>query len=199
MIDVPALDNPEDIQPRAYSIASTPDEEELLFVIKYKEGGRASEWVKQVLEVGTEARIQGPLGKFTINAEDHRDLVFVCTSTGNAPFYSMIRSALAQGDTRQMTLLYGVRSEEDLFWQQEFQAISDEYSNLELHIALSQPSADWSGLTGRVQTVLPELIDSYEDKLYYLCGNPAMTKELKTMLMEEHGVEKKAVHMEGYI
>ena len=199
MIDVPAAGDETDIQPRAYSIASTPEEDEILFVIKYEEGGRASEWIKNVVTEGTEARIQGPLGVFTLDQESKSDLFFICTSTGNAPFYSMIRSALASGDQRQMYLLYGCRSEEDLYWQEELSALADQHENFHMHFALSQPSETWEGLTGRVQTLIPDLVPSFEDTKFYVCGNPEMTKEVKTMLMEEYGVEKKNVHIEGYI
>jgi ferredoxin-NADP reductase len=41
LFDVPLAGKPDDIQPRAYSIASTPTENDLLFVIKLVPNGRA--------------------------------------------------------------------------------------------------------------------------------------------------------------
>ncbi len=75
LFDVPLLTHPDDIQPRALSIASSPNEGELLFAVKLKEGGRASEWVKKTLHEGISARMQGPLGLFTITPEESQRYV----------------------------------------------------------------------------------------------------------------------------
>ncbi|TSC99703.1 MAG: phenol hydroxylase [Candidatus Peregrinibacteria bacterium Greene1014_49] len=62
LFDVPLMENPADIQTRAFSIASAPQEKELLFVAKMKEGGRASRWIAEALNAGSSVRLQGPFG-----------------------------------------------------------------------------------------------------------------------------------------
>lgn len=197
MFDVPSLDDPADIQPRAYSIASTPDEEDLLFIIAYKPGGRASEWLKHSLDVGDEVRMQGPLGAFGIK-EDAQSL-FVCTGTGNAPFRSMISDALKRGFHSRIDMIFGVRSEDRLFWIEEFERLTHEYGNFFFHPTVSQPSDRWTGHKGRVQALFPRVCPSLHRKIVYACGNPEMTTEVKALCLEEHGMDKKKVHIEGYI
>jgi NAD(P)H-flavin reductase len=199
-VNLPLVENPEDIQPRAYSIASHPSENtELTFVLRYKEGGRASRWMDEVLKVGDPVRIQGPLGNFTLNEKTDKAYVFVGTGSGVAPFRSHLLYALdTKGDTRPMHLFFGVRHEEDLFWVEMFDDIAREHQNLHLHISLSQPPPLWKGLTGRVTDIMPTVIKDFSRINAYVCGNPAMVKDVKVWLIE-NGVPKEDVHQEGYV
>ncbi len=199
LFDVPHPQNPADIQTRAFSIASTPAESDLLFIVKLLAGGRASLWFEHVVEEGSTAVIKGPFGNFLLDPDPEKSILFVATSTGNAPFRSQILDALSRGDTRKMDFIYGVRSERDLFWAEEFQALTRTYPNFFLHVILSQPSADWTGHRGRVQTLIPQVTKEFARTLLYACGNPEMTKEVKTRALAEWGLDKKMVHVEGYI
>lgn len=198
LFDVPLIGHPEDIQTRAYSIASSPLEDELLFVFKIKEGGRASRWVMEELKVGDTVRMQGPFGVFTLNRDSDKDWILIATSTGVAPFRSQLVSLL-QEEKRRIDLLYCVRSEEDLFWTDTFESMAKDHPNLQLHITLSKPGPAWKGHTGRVQTLLPNILSGRPNVIVYICGSPEMTKEVKTLCMEEYGLEKRDVHAEGYV
>jgi hypothetical protein len=66
LFDVPLLTNPTDMQARAYSIASTPEDLELLFAIKIVPGGRMSTFVEEALREGTTLTMKGPFGVFEI-------------------------------------------------------------------------------------------------------------------------------------
>ena len=199
LFDVPLIENPEDIQTRALSIASAPQENELLFVAKMKDGGRISRWIEEVLDVGTVATIKGPFGNFKINTETSHEYAFIATSTGVAPFRSMILEALEQGITSRMDLIFGVRSEEDLFWKEECEKLAQDHQNVFVHFALSSPSGEWTGHRGRVQTLVPLIIRNFLQRSVYVCGSPEMTKELKQLCLDEWKVEKKDLHVEGYI
>lgn len=199
LFDVPLLSNPLDIQTRALSIASAPHEPVLRFVNKQKEGGRGSQWIEKVLRAGTEVRIQGPFGNFQVDRETEYEYVFIATSTGVAPFRAHILDAIARKDTRRMDVIFGVRSEEDLFWKQEWEALAHDHPNVFVHIALSQPLEAWKGHKGRVQIAAPQVIHDFSRKSVYVCGSPDMTKEVKQLCLEQWGVEKKDLHVEGYI
>lgn len=199
LFDVALIDHPTDIQTRALSIASSSGEPELLFVNKNKEGGRISRWITEKLQPGMEMRIQGPFGNFLLDAQTDKEYLFIATSTGIAPFRSQVMEALARGDTRRMDIVYGVREEQDLFWKEELEALAQKYDNLFVHIALSQPTSQWTGHKGRVQTLVPLIVKDFSRKSVYVCGSPEMTKELKQTCLEQWGMEKKDLHVEGYI
>jgi ferredoxin-NADP reductase len=199
LFDVALLENPSDIQTRALSIASRPEESELLFVAKMSLGGRISRWIEEKLVIGTEAVIKGPFGFFTLKDEGDRELLWIATSTGIAPFRSMLAEALQKNPRRRIDLIFGARNEEHLFWKEELEQRTQQHENFFLHIALSAPSSSWKGHKGRVQTLVPLIIRDFTNKDVYVCGSPEMTKELKLLCLNDWGVDKKNLHVEGYI
>lgn len=200
LFDVPHPDNPGDIQARAYSIASLPDDPEILLCIKLIDGGRMSRFLVERLKEGeTQLTMKGPFGNFVLQPGTSKEYLFVCTGAGIAPFRSQILESLRAGETRRMDLIFGVRSGEDLFWVDQLEAIAKAHPNFFLHVALSAPTGDWTGHRGRVQTLVPLIVPDLSGKIIYVCGNPDMTKEMKELCLTKWGVEKKDLHVEGFI
>ncbi|NOS67358.1 MAG: hypothetical protein HOO67_03255, partial [Candidatus Peribacteraceae bacterium] len=192
LFDVPLLEKPDDIQTRALSIASTPDESELLFVVKLQEGGRMSRWIEESLQEGSSVTFKGPFGNFTLKPSsgaaappspvstgegtNSGSLLFIATGAGLAPFRPMVLEAAQKFPGRRIDILFGVRSEEDLFWIEWLEETSKKSGNVFSHIALSQGSPSWTGHRGRVQTVAPQVVQNdFTGKSRYVCGNPDMT------------------------
>jgi len=199
LFDVPLVENPTDIQPRAYSIASPPENStELTFAVMNKEGGRATRWVKEMLKIGDSVRIQGPFGVFTLHEKNPKDYIFVATGTGLAPFTSMVPDVLSKGDTRPMHIFFCVRHESDLFYVDELKLLEKNYPNFHAHISISQPTEHWHGLRGRVQEVIPTVIKDFSQIQAYICGSPDMVKGMKEWF-GERGVVKADMHAEGYV
>ena len=199
LFHVPLLHNPSDVQTRAFSIASAPHEDDLLFVAKLKEGGRASEWIAKSLHVGSPVTLQGPFGLFTIKEDRQKDTLFLATSTGVAPFRSQIFDCLHRNDRRTMTMVFGVRAEEDLFWVDTFTALAQRHKTFAFHPALTQGSPSWQGKRGRILHVAREIVEDSSGQQLFVCGNPAMCKEVKEIALSIWKIPKEDVHVEGYI
>ena len=199
LFQIPLIGNPADIQTRAFSVASLPDDPELLFVAKFVPNGRASRWIKDVLKSGDTIAMQGPFGNFLPDPKTAKDYLFIATGTGIAPFRPQILSALRAGDKRRMDLIFGVRTEADLFWIDDFTKLTQDYENFFLHVILNEPSAAWTGHRGRVQVLAEKLITDSAHRSVYVCGNPDMTKDVKRLCLEEWHMPKEDVHVEGYI
>ena len=200
LFDVPLVSKPDDIQPRAYSIASPPSEaHEFTFILRYKPGGRASCWVDQTLREGATVRIQGPLGAFMLDLNTAKEYVLVGTGAGVAPFRSHLKWALEEkGDKRPMYLFFGVRHEEDLFWVEELRNLEASFPNLKVMVSVSQPQGSWTGLTGRVTDVMPNVLRDFSRISAYVCGNTDMVKSVKEWFLGK-GAPKADVHQEGYV
>ncbi|MDP7247711.1 MAG: FAD-dependent oxidoreductase [Candidatus Peribacteraceae bacterium] len=198
LFQVPDIDNPEDFQPRAYSIASTPDEDELMFIVRIVPEGRAGKWFYSMLTEGTDVEMQGPMGNFSLNPDNPKDYLFVGTGVGLAPFISQVRSILTNGESRNIDLVWCTYNENSSFWVEELKAFEEKYSNFNFHLSYTDPPPEWEGLTGRVQQVIPTIPD-FKEKQFYICGNPAMTTDVKKICLEEWGLDKKDIHIEGYI
>jgi ferredoxin-NADP reductase len=198
--DIPDVDKPEAIEPRAYSIASPPSEDsELTFVLDAKEGGRATRYVWEMLKEGDPVRIQGPFGGMQLDTATRKNYVFIATGSGLAPFLSMIRSALEQeGEIRPMDLFFCVRYREHLFWEEKLLALARRHPNFHPHISLTRPSGDWSGLCGRVMETIPAIIDDYTNISAYVCGKPEMVKDVRQWLLGQ-GIPSDDLHSEGYV
>lgn len=199
LFQIPDVINTSDIQPRAMSIASAPHEDELIFAAKLKTGGRISTWIKDILKPKITVDIQGPFGVFALSPTTTKDYLLIATSTGVGPFRSQLLSVLPIDTHRRIDLVFGARSEEDLFWIDQFETLAKQYQNFFLHLALSNPSPSWKGHRGRVQTLVPQIVQDFNNKSVYICGNPEMTKELKQLCLDKWNVPKEDVHMEGYI
>jgi ferredoxin-NADP reductase len=209
LFDVALIENPADVQTRAFSIASAPSEDTLLFVAKMIPGGRASRWIEETLKKGTEVIMKGPFGNFVLaqpqagtpasESRGEGGIVFIATSTGIAPFRSMIVDTLSRGDTRRMDLIFGVKTEKDLFWVTEMESIAREHGNFFMHVTLSEPVTEWKSHRGWVQAIAPQVVKDFSRAELYVCGNPNMTKDVKELALTKWGMDKKQVHVEGYI
>jgi ferredoxin-NADP reductase len=200
LFDVPLIDDPADIQTRAYSIAASPQESDLLFVIKCYQEGRASRWIGKAVDAGTTIRIQGPFGRFFLNRDTTNPYLLVCTGTGIAPFRSHLKWALeTEGDTRKMDLVFGVVRREDFFWIAWLQELEKRFPNLTVHVSTLENDPDWHGETGTVQERIERLVTDPNALSISLCGAPDMVKEVKGLCLNDLGVPKEHVHQEAYI
>ncbi len=199
LFDVPLAEDPTDIQTRAYSIASSPLEKDLLFCVKLKQGGRASTWIEIILQEGASVRIQGPFGLFLLKEADPAH-VFVATGAGIAPFRSQLTWMLeGKKDTRPMHLLFGVRNPEDFFWLEDFEFLANMHKNFTFYPVLSGTEESWTGLRGRVQQHLPRILSAHPESGIYICGAPEMVKDVKDTCLIDFEIPKVRLHAEGYI
>ena len=75
---------------RSYSIASWPDGTNVFeLVIVLLEGGAGTTYLFHEINVGSQLTFRGALGVFVLPDPIERDLFFICTGTGIAPFRSM--------------------------------------------------------------------------------------------------------------
>lgn len=180
------------IAKRAYSIASNPRSPELEFCIKLLPGGLASAYFQQATPESI-LTFTGPQGRF-VCATRGRPMMFVATGAGLGPIMGMITDELKNRGTKEhIELIFGVRSQEDIFWIDRLDALQKEHSNFTYRVTLSQPQGAWPGYSGRVTMHLPE--SSNGDKQFFLCGSPDMVKETREKLMNR-GTDPNDIHFE---
>ncbi len=198
LVQVPLRHDPRDLQPRAYSIASTPAEPDLRLAIKLVPGGRASRWVRDDLEPGSPVVMRGPFGRFTVS-DDPFPILFVATGTGLAPFRSQILSMLANhADNRPIVLVAGAVSRSGFFWGHEWQQWERMHPNLQVHASFLSGEADWHGETGTVQERLERLLPPGGNVSVYACGAVDMVESVKTLCLRR-GIPTARIHTERYI
>lgn len=176
---------------KPYSVLSPPSQKGALdFCVKIIEGGFASEGFKE-MEPGGEFIFKGPLGRFLFD-EQGEDHWFICTGTGMTPFYSMLREHLPKHPQKQFTLLFGVRTRQNLFLHEKLLELAATHHNFSYIPTLSRD--EWDGKTGRVQAHLPA---NLQDKTFYICGLKELVLETQELLLKK-GVAPQNIHFERY-
>ena len=187
---------------RSYSIASPPDGKTIELLIDVSPGGMGSQYFLSSNE-GDTVEALGPVGIFTLATKNPKpNRMFIATGSGIAPLRAMtldsLRKKTALGEVR---LLWGMRHEEDLFWQEEFVQLSRDYANFSYQVVLSKPSEDWHGESGHVEDCLGKGFMIQERDLntweFFLCGGQEMIMETGGYLAGQ-GVAKENIHFEKF-
>ncbi len=180
---------------RAYSLASGPEDPTPELCVKLVEEGPGTHYLYR-LRPGEVFRGFAPYGDFVYEPKADRDVYFIATGTGVAPFRSMVRSkAFLKQPPRSTTVLLGVSHEDELLYDAEFAGMSA----IRWIPAVSRAGAAWQGFRGRVTDYLRQHLNeiSWPEAEFYLCGNGAMIDEVKALLVAR-GVAKDSIHQEIY-
>jgi NAD(P)H-flavin reductase len=169
---------------RPYSIASPPSRPDIDLVLNLVAGGPGSTYLFGLKE-GDETRFNGPAGSFYLREDDSRAHLFVATGTGIAPLRSMLYAFLERGNSRPVSLYWGLRNERDLYYQDELGRLANAHSNFSFITTLSRPESGWAGERGRVTRLVEERITSVQDLAVYLCGNGGMITEVTEILRKK--------------
>lgn len=180
-----------DFRWKSYSILNPPSENgKLDLCVKIIPGGFASEAFKS-MNKGTVLSFRGPLGHLTFDAASSEHW-FIANGTGVVPFYSMIMEYVPHHPQKKCTLIFGVRSQQDLFLHQELKELAEKHKNFHYIPTLSRDA--WEGSMGRVQTHLPQ---DMQNKTFYICGLKEMVLETQELLLSK-GVSKERIRVERY-
>lgn len=193
---------------KPYSIASPPGRHrDLEICIKRVEGGYVSNYCDR-LSGGESFEIRGPIGKFHLKEPIDSDLVFLATGTGVAPFRSMLRGLFPIeprdsawppyrfGTDRQVWLLFGVRHEAEILYEQEFRRMAQRYATFHFIPTISRPR-QWRGETGYVQDHLVTQLHDPAGKQVYVCGLLPMIEAARAGL-KGMGFQREQIHYEIY-
>lgn len=159
--------------PRPYSVASSPNREHIEICVRRVPGGRLTTLLCDDLEAGERIHVRGPFsgsfvgGEFLLQEPSERDVVFLATGTGVAPFKSMIDYAFEEGfdeyddGQRDVWLFLGASWKDDLPYDEQFRTLDDEHANFHYVPTLSRESllTHWDGETAYVQRVFAKYLD----------------------------------------
>jgi NAD(P)H-flavin reductase/ferredoxin len=184
---------------RSYSFASKPGSDGLVsFFVRKVEGGQMSTFLNDQDAVGASVTVDGPLGDFWLRSSN-APLLLVAGGSGLAPLLSILEQAAALNDTRSVTLVFGARTQADLYATAAIEAIATTWKGEFRFVpVLSQAARDetWTGARGLVTDVLPKLVTPTAEA--YLCGPPAMIDAVMVVL-EEAGVAKDHVFADRFL
>lgn len=177
--------------PRAYSIVSTNDDDQLEFLSIAVPDGPLTSHLAQA-DTGSSIWINTKsTGSLTLeHVQPGRHLYMLATGTGLAPFMSLVRSTDAFENFERVILVHSVRHTPALAYREELEARhSDEFRYVPTVTREDFPNMERGADMLRSGQLAEQLdlpaIDPEQDRVM-LCGNPNMNKEM-TEYLEDNG------------
>ncbi|MDO9599303.1 MAG: phenol 2-monooxygenase domain-containing protein [Azoarcus sp.] len=179
---------PGGIGSRAFSIASAPSVAgEIELNIRIVPGGEGTTYVHEKLRAGDRIRIAGPYGRFFVKKSANVPVVFMAGGSGLSSPRSMILDLLEGGFEQPITLVYGQRNRDELYYHDAFLALAETHPNFRYVPALShEPErSGWQAFRGFVHEAAKAAFDNdFRGNKAYLCGPPLMIEACIATLMQ---------------
>lgn len=159
---------------RSYSIASAPEDEQLMITIERLDDGEVSPYLVDDVRPGDPLEFLGPIGGFFVwDEEMGGPLLLVAGGSGVVPLRAMARQRALINSDVPARFLYSARTAEALIYRAELDALAaaDEHFELAYTLTRAQPPG-WTGYARRVDAgMLREVAWTPEDDpAIYLCG-----------------------------
>jgi ferredoxin-NADP reductase len=182
---------------RSYSVASAPgDPSSIELTVERLEEGEVSTFLHDVVEVGDELEVRGPIGGWFTWDGDAPALA-LGGGAGLVPLMSMLRLARARGVGDRFRLLVSVRSPADLLY-------ADELPGAEVTVLYTRAAPDgWPRAAGRLALAdLAELADlaglsADGDLTAYVCGSSGFVEAASHLLLDI-GLQADQVRIERF-
>jgi len=172
---------------RSYSIASAPEDDELVLTVERLEDGEVSSYLVDELRPGDSLELRGPVGGFFVwEAALGGPLLLVAGGSGVAPFRSIVRHHLAVDSDVRLRLLYSARTLDDVLYRDELDRLAASH-DVDIRLTLTREWPDgWSGYRGRIDgALLAEVAWPADERpLVYVCGPTAFVETAASALVD---------------
>ena len=184
---------------RTFSIASPPFENQLMFATRMRDTAFKRSLKK--ITLGTEVRIDSPMGSFTLHKDSAKPAVFLAGGIGITPFLSIVRQADHDQLPHKLHLFCSNRRPEDSPFLDTLQMLEKSNPNFQLVCTMTdmpQSKREWKGETGLInQEMLSRLLTNLQGPIYYIAGPPAMVAGMRKMLVGA-GIDEDDIRTEDF-
>jgi ferredoxin-NADP reductase len=182
-----------------FSIASSPYDEELVVTTRMRD--TVFKRAISMLPIGSPAKIEGPMGSFSLHNNTARPAVFLAGGIGIAPFLSMVSYATEEKLRHPIVLFYANRYLQDAafidaLWKLE--RVNPRFRFVPTLTRSGDNSAGWKGKTGHISPeMLLTQVGIVRGPIYYIAGPPMMVAATRQTL-GELGVEEDDIRTEEF-
>ncbi len=201
-IDITLLNPPEadaEGNVRSFSIVSSPLDGQLTITTRIRD--TAFKRVLKSVPLGTEVKLDGPLGSFTLHKNPAKSAVFLAGGIGITPFLSILRQAFQEKLPHTIYLFYSNRRPEDAPFMDELQRLEEanhHFRFVPTMTAMANSNQSWNGQIGYIdKQMLNKFLPSLNGPIYYIAGPPAMVAALRQMLVAA-GVDEDDIRAEDF-
>ena len=188
---------------RSFSMANAPSRpSNLRFVIKRYPEGAFSALLDDGLRIGQALSARGPFGTCFRREDRPGPMILVGGGSGMSPLWSIISDHVESGEDRPVRFFYGARTRRDLFFLDEFAALTARLPDFRFIPALSHATADdeWTAELGFIHDVVARTLraEAFDGEIdAYSCGPPPMIDAVLPVL-QMAGVEPERIYFDKF-
>ncbi len=172
---------------RSYSIASAPEDDELVLTVERLADGEVSPYLVDELRPGDELELRGPVGGYFVWEESFGGpLLLVGGGSGVVPLRAMLRHHRAVGSSVPARLLYSARTLDDVIYRDELSNLEAEDTvDVRFTLTREQPEG-WEGYAGRINGALLDDVSwpASDRPLTYVCGPTSFVETAASALVD---------------
>ncbi len=166
---------------RYLSLASAPDEKEVMVAVKIDTPSSTFKQALAKLTPGAVLEATTVNGKFTLPEDTTRPCVLIAGGIGITPFRSMIKELLLRQESRPIRLLYAASTPEDFAFRDLF-AEAEQYG-VKTTLLPSTATSGWRGDVGHITTsTLRDLATGADRPLYYVSGSAPFVEHCQSLI-----------------
>ena len=181
-----------------FSIASSPCEKELVVTTRMR--NTDFKQAISMLPIGSRARIEGPMGSFSLHKNTARPAVFLAGGIGVAPFLSMLSFATTEKLRHPIVLFYANRYLEDAAFIDTLWKLERANPRFRFVPILTRVGSN-NGLKGKTGYISSELLVTHvgalQGPIYYIAGPPTMVAAARRTLSDV-GVDEDDIRTEEF-
>jgi len=162
-----------------------------------KMGTRLVDWIKP----GDKLMVLPPTGKFLPVYEPDMHLICIAGGSGVTPFRAFVREATRRKLATKITVLYTVRTTNDIIFNDEFQQLQHDNPNFDFYVTCTRlhPDDPWTGRRGRITADwVKEHVHALPDTMFYACGPNELVEFAEHFVLQSLGVPKEQIKTEKW-
>ena len=185
---------------RAYSLSSCALDTGF-FEVTIKRDGKMGTRIVDWAEKGSKLFVIPPVGRFLPVLEPEKHLVCIAGGSGVTPFRGFAREATLRKLETKITILYSVRTTEDIIFNDEFRELEQKNPHFKFNVTCTRlsDSDPWPGRRGRIGADwVKEQISNINNTIFYACGPNALVDNAERLVLEELQCPKEQLKLEKW-
>jgi ferredoxin-NADP reductase len=171
---------------RSYSIASAPEDEQVVLTVERLDDGEVSPYLVDELRPDDALELRGPIGGYFVwETSDEGPLLLVGGGSGVVPLRAMLRHRRAVDSAVPARLLYSDRTLDHVIYRDELARFNDD-DGVDVHLTLTRGQPEgWRGYARRIDRDMLEEVSwsPSERPLVYVCGPTAFVETAASALV----------------